>query len=82
MNIETNKLNNYNQKKKLSKPHKKCLNLIQWGLDSSPAKINILLILAKDFQKRAIKLLPQCPFLMKTRVSLKYLVSDCRLLDK
>ena len=44
-----------------------------------PAKIKILLALAKMSRKIAIKLSRSVPFHMKTRVSVKYFVTDCRL---
>ena len=43
------------------------------------AKMKILLTLAKKSRKIAIKLSRSVPFHMKTRVNLKYFVTDCRL---
>ena len=42
--------------------------------------MKILLILAKKSREIAIKLFPSALFHMKTGVSLKYLVTDCRLI--
>ena len=45
---------------------------------SAPAKMQILLILAKNFWKAEIKHSRIALFCMKTRVSLKHFENDCR----
>ena len=50
-------------------------------MHSLPAKIKILLILAKSCWKIEIKSFPLFHFYMITRLCLKYFVNDCRYLE-
>ena len=43
----------------------------------APAKLKLLLILAKKYQKQQLNLSHSALFHKKTRVSLKYFVTDC-----
>ena len=46
-------------------------------MPSPPAKMKVLLILAKTFEKQKLNFTHSALFHMKTRVVLKYFVNDC-----
>ena len=46
-------------------------------MPSLPTKMNVLLILAKAFEKQKLNFSRGALFHMKTRVRLKYFVGDC-----
>ena len=46
-------------------------------MSSLPAEMKVLLILAKTLEKQKLKFYCSALFHMKTRVGLKYFVSDC-----
>ena len=46
-------------------------------MPSLPAKMKILLIIAKNLKKQTLNFSRSALFRMKTRVSLKYFVNDC-----
>ena len=49
-------------------------------MSSFPTKIKILLILAKTLEKEKLNFSRSALFHMKTRVSIRYFVNDCRLI--
>ena len=50
-------------------------------MPSLPVKMKILLILAKTLEKHKLNFSRSAQFHMKTRVSLKYFMNNCRLME-